>query len=103
MAVPEGAAESPLVEAAKIYEGSGKRTKSLIEDQFKRVERRLLLETLYPYAGLIAGLLVVFVFLWVAYKLVVEGNATAGTIIASIDIASLAGVFVLGQRAEKKQ
>jgi hypothetical protein len=48
------------------------------------------------YCGLVAGLAVVLAFGYWAFELVMSGHEVPGTLLGTVDLVGLAGVFVLG-------
>jgi uncharacterized membrane protein len=75
-------------------------------DHRMALEKRALTADIWrSYAGVAAGLIVALAVLAAAYQLIDNDHDTAGAALATIDIASLVGVFVFGtisRRQERK-
>jgi uncharacterized membrane protein len=54
-------------------------------------------------AGLVLGFIIALLFLAASVGLVVTGHETAGTVIGSVDIVGLAGVFVYGRSSQRRE
>lgn len=54
-------------------------------------------------AGLVAGLIVALAFLVVSYLLIDDGHDEAGTILGTVDIGSLVGVFIYGTISQRRE
>lgn len=58
------------------------------------------------FAGLVAGLIVALLFLYVSWDLISTGHDLAGTALGTVDIVALVGVFIYGdvsRRAERTE
>lgn len=66
--------------------------KFVVETESRRADR-----------GLVAGVGVAISFLVAAVIMVLNGQPAAGTVIGTVDIVSLVGVFVYGNQSRRKE
>lgn len=55
------------------------------------------------FAGLACGFVIAMSFLWASYQLIQDGHDVAGTILATVDLVALVGVFIYGSQALRNE
>lgn len=90
-----------------VLPGGADRVFTLIEVQSahrQQLERsNLRWATIRSFGGLIAGFIIALVGLIISGKVIIDGQAVAGTILGSGDLLALVSLFVFGQRGLREE
>ena len=96
-----------LQEYENVLKGAAKRLFELAEKQSahrQQLESKVIgSEILRSYAGLAAGFIIALVCVIGGLIVINNGHETAGTTVATVPVASLAGIFVYGSLSRKKE
>lgn len=79
------------------YDEAQPPTRAMVDLSLKRYQTRYYVSTGVEVLGVLSGLAVALIVLFVSASLIRGGFAVAGTILGSVDIVGLAGIFVTRQ------